>query len=145
MTDMRAPAPLWFRIVAIVLLIWGVAGCYACLLQFRFGAEAMGPATAYDRALYASLPGWYDWVYALAVGAGMLGALALLTRSARASELFVTSLVAIVVQFGFLFATSDIVAVKGAATVLPSPIVIAAIAMFEVWLARHARRRGWIG
>lgn len=52
--------PAWFRSVAILLLLWGLAGCYTCVQQFRLGAEAIGPASDYDRALYASLPIWYN-------------------------------------------------------------------------------------
>jgi hypothetical protein len=137
-------APAWFRIVAVLLLLWGAAGVFACVQQVRLGAEAMGPATAYDRALYASLPGWYNAVYAVATGAGVAGAAALLARSRHARALFALSLAAVVVQFGYLFAATDIVPAKGAATVLPFPLVIAAVAAAELWLATRAIRRGWI-
>src|SRR3546814_20165296 len=63
----------------------------------------MGPATQYYRQLYAALPGWYNGVYAIAVGAGLLGSFALLARSAMARWLFVLSLIAIIVIFGSLF------------------------------------------
>ena len=74
---------------------------------------------------------------------GLLGAVALLSRSVLAIPLTTLSLVGVVLQFGWLFATSDIVAVKGAWTAI-FPLVIVAIAAASVWLARHARRRGWI-
>jgi hypothetical protein len=137
-------APAWFRIVAVLLLLWGAMGVFACVQQVRLGAEAMGPSTAYDRALYLSLPGWYNVVYAVATGAGLAGAAALLARSRHARPLFALSLAAVVVQFGYLFATTDIVAAKGAATVLPFPLFIAAVAAAELWLATRAIRRGWI-
>ena len=104
----------------------------------------MGPATDYQRTLYAGLPVWYNAVYAVAVGTGLLGAVALLARSTLARPLFVISLIAVVVQFGWLFATTDIIAHQGAATV-GFPLFIAAVAAFEIWFARHAQRRGWIG
>lgn len=141
----RQRPPAWFRVVGIVLLLWGLMGVYACVQQFRLGADAMGPASDYDRALYRDLPVWYNFVYALAVGGGFLGAVALLARSAAARPLFALSLIAAVVQFGWLFATSDIVAVKGAGTVLPFPIFIVAVAAGQLWFAGYARRRGWIG
>ena len=136
--------PTWFRIVAVVLLLWGAGGCYACFQQFRLGADAMPGATAYDRALYAALPGWYDWVYALAVASGLLGAVALLARSALARPLFAISLVSVLIQFGFLFAMSDLLRHKGAAATLPFPVLIVAVAAGEVWLGGYALRRGWI-
>ncbi|WP_298812079.1 hypothetical protein [uncultured Sphingomonas sp.] len=136
-------SPTWFRVVSVVLLLWALAGCYACVQQFRLGADAMGPASDYDRALYALLPVWYNAVYAVAVGCGLLGAVALLARSVLAVPLTTLSLIGVVIQFGWLFATSDIVAVKGASTAF-FPLVIVAVAALSVWLARHARARGWI-
>ena len=141
----RRRAPTWFTIVAVLLVLWGLSGVFTCIQQWRLGAEAMGRATDYDRALYATLPGWYNPVYAVATGAGLIGTAALLARSRRAEALFGVSLAAVLIMFGWLFATTDIIAVKGAATVLPVPILIAAVAAFEIWFARHARRRGWIG
>src|SRR3546814_15568400 len=55
-----------FRVVAILLTLWNAFGCYAWYLQWTLGADAMGPATQYDRQLYAALPGWYNGVYAIA-------------------------------------------------------------------------------
>src|SRR3546814_13077397 len=48
-----------FRVVAILLTLWNAFGCYAWYLQWTLGADAMGPATQYDRQLYAALTGWY--------------------------------------------------------------------------------------
>lgn len=142
MSQFATRVPLWFRIAAIALVAWGAIGVFACIQQFRFGPDAMGDATAYDRALYAGLPGWYNWVYALAVGSGLIGALALLFGKAVARPWFVVSLVAVIVQFGFLFATTDIIASKGV-WVVYFPLAIVAVALFEVWLAGAAIRRGW--
>lgn len=141
----RRSPPVWFRIATILLLLWGVAGCYACRQQFRLGAAAMGRPTAYDLALHAALPGWYNWVFALAVGMGFVGAVALIARSVLARPFYAVSIVAVLVQFGWLFAATDIVAHKGASTVLPFPVLIVAIAVFAIWLSGLARRRGWIG
>ncbi len=143
-TYLRHRPPAWFWVVAIVILLWAAMGCYACYQQFRLGAEAMGPATDYDRGIYAALPVWYNWLYAVAVGSGLLGAIALLMRSAVARLLFIISLVAVIAQFGYLFATTDIVTVKGAAATLIFPIVIVLIAVGEIWFAGHSRQRGWI-
>jgi hypothetical protein len=134
--------PWWFWAVSVVLTLWGAIGLYACIQQIRLGAEAMGPASAYDRALFARLPNWYDDVYAIAVGAGTIGGVALLARSSGARFAFALSLVAVLVQFGWLFATTDIVAAKGAGAVLPFPIFIVGVALFSLWFARMALRRG---
>ena len=135
--------PAWFWAIAIILLLWSLMGVFACIQQFRLGAEAMGPATDYDRALYASMPAWYNWVYAVAVGAGAAGAVALLLRRALARPLFVVSLIFVVIQFGYLFATTDIITAKGVWTTY-FPLFIAAVGIFEIWFAGLAIRRGWL-
>ncbi|USU12142.1 hypothetical protein NF701_16685 [Sphingomonadaceae bacterium OTU29THOMA1] len=145
MTGFHKPIPGWFRVIAVMLTIWGVVGVFAWVQQFRLGAEAMGPADDYYRRLYATFPAWYNWIYAVATGSGLLAALALLFGSRLARPLFVVSLIAIVVQFGWLFLATDIIAVRGVAQVVPFPAFIAMVATFGVWLSDHAGRRGWIG
>ena len=135
--------PTWFKVAAVVLILWNLVGAYACIQQFRLGAEAMGPATDYDRALYASMPGWYNWVFALAEATGMAGTIALLLGRRVALPLLIVSLVAVIVQFGYLFATSDIIAVKGAWTTY-FPTFIAALGVVQIGLARMGVRRGWL-
>ena len=136
--------PAWYYVVAALLTAWDAIGCYFCYMQFKLGADAMGDATAYDRALFATLPGWYNYCYAIAVGGATLGGIALLARSAWAKPIFIVSLVAIIVQFGYLFATTDVIAHKGFATVVPFPVFIVAVAVFALWFAGFAKRKGWI-
>ncbi len=145
MAYIRQKPTTTFWIVAILLTLWNAFGCYGWYLHFTLGADAMGPASDYDRRLYDALPGWYVWVYAAAVGAGLLGSLALLGRSAAARWLYVLSLIAIVVIFGYLFLTTDVVSVKGVGEAMGFPIVITLIAIFSIWFAGYARRRGWTG
>lgn len=140
----RPAVPAWFWIVAALLTLWGAIGCYVCYMQWTMGADAWGDATGYDRALYATLPDWYNWVYTIAVGAGFLGGVALLARSRLAQALFLASLIAVLVQFGWLFATTDIVAAKGAAATVPFPAFITVVAAFSVWFAGYASNRGWV-
>ena len=145
MSYFRHRQPMWFRLVAVVLVVWGAMGVYACYEQIRLGADAMGPASAYDRALYAALPRWYNPLFAIAVLAGLIGPLALLARSALARPLFVVSLVGIIVMFGWMFGATDINAEKGLRAAAGFPAVGCVIAVFQLWLAGIAQRRGWIG
>lgn len=143
-TDMLRPAPLRFWVIAGLLTFWGAMGCYACYEQFVLGPNAMGPATKYDRALYASLPAWYNYVYALATGTALIGGVALLSRVGWAGLVFLISLIAAIVQFGYLFIATDIILKKGAGAVLPFPIFIFAVSIFSIWFTVHAYRKHWI-
>jgi hypothetical protein len=143
-TNIRQKLPTWFTVLAVVLVLWGLLGCWAFYLHVTLG-PAMDPnATDWDRAYYANLPGWFTLVYAAAIGGGLLGSIALLLRSWLALPLYLVSLVAVVVQFGWVFGATDILAQKGAAVTVPFPLFILAVALLQVWLASHARRRGWI-
>src|SRR5690242_19553167 len=66
MAFVRQRPPGWFWGVAALLAFWGLLGCYFCARQFVHDADAMGPADAYQRSLYAALPGWYYYDYAIA-------------------------------------------------------------------------------
>lgn len=136
--------PGWFTLIAVLLILWGGMGCFACIQQFRLGVDSFPDATEYDRRFFATLPSWYNYVYAVATGAGLLGAIALLLRSAIARPLFIVSLVAVIAQFGWTFAATDIIAAKGLLVATGFPIFIALVAAFEVWFAGYARQRGWM-
>lgn len=136
-------APRWFRLAALVLILWGALGVAACVSQLLYGADAMGAASDYDRALFAQLPLWYRLDYAIATGTLLAGALALLFRSRHAVAFLTVSLVAVLIQFGWMFAMTDILAVKGPYT-LYFPLIIMAIGALALQLAHVGRRRGWI-
>ncbi len=135
--------PWWFRLATLLLLLWGAMGAWACATQLWYGAEAMGAASDYDRALFAQLPLWYRLDYAVATGAMLAGAVALLLRSRHAAPLLTVSLIAVMIQFGWMFLMTDIIAVKGP-YVLYFPLLILAIGALALQLAHVARRRGWI-
>jgi hypothetical protein len=138
-------APVWFWVVASLLVLWEAMGCYACGMQIKLGAAAMGPVDDWSLKYYAALPVWYNWVYAVATFGGLLGGLALLLRYKRASILFWVSFVAIIAMFGYAFAATDLIAHKGLNRVLPFPLFIAAIGAFSIWFAGFATRKDWVG
>lgn len=136
--------PLWFWIVSALFLIWGLAGCFSIYLHLTLGAAMTEHPDAWEQALNASIPGWFIWVYLLAVGGGVLGALALLLRSRHARPLFAASILGVVIQFAYVFLATDMVAHKGAAATVPFPLLIFVLALVQYWLAGIALRRRWI-
>lgn len=140
----EAKPPVWFWIVTILLVLWEAMGCYACYMQIRLGAAAMGPVDDWSLRYYAALPAWYNGVYAIATFGGLLGGLALLLRAKLALILFWISFVAVIVMFGYAFAATDLIAHKGIANVLPFPLFIAAVGAFSIWFASFAVKSGWM-
>ena len=139
---LRQKPPVWFTVAAVVLVLWGLAGCGSFYAQ---QLSSTPPGDAWDRAFMARQPIWLTWVYAVAVGAGLGGSIALLAKSALARPLYIVSLIAVVIQFGYIFAATELLAHKGAAATVPFPLFIFAVAAVQLWLAGFARRKGWIG
>lgn len=142
--DAQAAPPLWFKIVGGWFVLWGLLGAFSVYLHVAYG-PAMDPnATDWDRAYFNALPWWFVWDYVLAVAGGLLGGVAMLMRSRHAVWLAWLSVAGVVIQFGYVFALTDMIAHKGAAATLPFPLFILAMALAEVWVARMTVRRGWI-
>lgn len=142
-TFVRTPPP-WFRIVAVLFLLWGAAGLFAFYSQVTMGPAALAQLGDADRRFYASLPRWFNWIYGIATWGGLLGGVALLLGRRWAAGLFAASLLAVAIQFGWVFTASDLVATRGAAATVPFPLVIFAIALWQLGVAQHGIARGWL-
>lgn len=135
--------PAWFTAVAAVLLLWSIAGVASFAAHVLAGEKLAAEQGAWDLAFYRALPGWFAWDYAVATLAALAAAVALLLRSRHAVALSLLSLAGIVLQFGFVFLGTDLLAHKGAAATVPFPVFIAAMGGVQLALARLAVRRGW--
>jgi hypothetical protein len=137
--------PAWFRIAAIVFLLWNLFGCYMFWSQYSMTPEQIAALPAGQQQLWNAMPAWMWIVYGVAVVSGALGAVMLLLNKRAAMPLFVVSLIAIVVQFAQAFLPGGAVQVLGAGAALPMPAVITLVGVLQVWVARKAIARGWIG
>ncbi len=137
--------PNWFWIAGIVLLLWDLAGLFAYYSHMTVDAEALAAMSDYDRTYYQQLPVWFGYVFALATLPALSGSAALLARSKFAWPLYALSLIGVILQFGWVFGATDMIAVKGAAVAVPFPLFILLMAVVQLWLAGVAIRRRWIG
>lgn len=137
--------PTWFVAVAIILLLWAVAGVASFAGHVLVGEKMAAEQGEWDLAYYRALPAWFVWAYALATLAALAGAIALLMRSRHAVMLYVLSLLGVVVQFGYVFAGTDLLAHKGAAATVPFPMFIALMGGVQIAVASLAVKRGWVG
>jgi hypothetical protein len=137
--------PAWFRIAAIVFLLWNLFGCYMFWTQYSMTPEQIAALPAGQQQLWNAMPAWMWIVYGVAVVSGALGAVMLLLNKRVAMPLFALSLLAIVVQFAQAFLPGGAVEVLGAGAALPMPAVITLVGVLQVWVARKAIARGWIG
>jgi hypothetical protein len=144
MAEVRGSPPTRFWIVSALLLLWALAGLGAFYAHVTLSPQTLATMSDHDRRMFLSLPVWFGWVYAIATVPAAAGAITLLLRSSVAIWLYALSLAGIVVQFGWVFGATDLIAVKGAAATLPFPLTILALGLFSLWFARLAARRGWI-
>ena len=91
--------------------------------------------------VYGQMPGWVWTVFAVAVGAGTLGAVLLLLKKALAVPVYALSLAAIILLFAQNFLATDMLAVEGwHAVLVPALIFVAGVA--QLLYARAMKARG---
>jgi hypothetical protein len=138
-----AGAPIWFRIVAILAVLWNLFGLWSYLAHVHV-VPPMQEMTAEQLALEASVPVWVTAAFAIAVFAAFVGSVGLLIGKAWARGLLLLSLLCILVQMGWMVLVSEAVAVHGSqALVLPAFIIL--MAVLFLWAANVGVRRGWLG
>lgn len=136
--------PAWYRVVAALAVAWMLFGLFA-LSQDLGGNEAMrAQMSDVERQLYDSRPTWLIGAYAVAVLAGLIGAIGLVMRRLWAVPALALSLVAAIVQFVYTFTAMRAIELLGPAVALPFPIVILSIGVGLLMIGRTARARGWL-
>ena len=95
--------PAWFWVVAIVATLWACMGCASYLREVMMTPAELAAMPAAQAEMWRAMPSWLFGVFAFAVWVGLAGAVALLFRRRIARSLYVVSLIAVVVQFGYIF------------------------------------------
>jgi len=136
--------PAWYWILGIVLLLWGAAGIFAFYSQLTTPYDKMVAEMGKPAAdCIKGMPTWLWWVYGAAVWSGLFGTLALLLRRAWAQPLYLISLAAVIVQFGHSFGVAKIHEIMGwSAAIFPAFIIF--MAVFQLWFAGQAKKKGWL-
>ena len=128
--------PRYFIVIAIVLLLWNLMGLAAFAMQYTADLTELAKSDPVTAQAFAAMPAWVWIAYTIAVGAGTLGAVLLLMKKATAASLFLLSLIAVVVQFGYTFLGTDLLALKGP-SVIAFPAFIVVMAVVQLLYARH--------
>lgn len=136
-------APKWFRIVAILALLWNLLGCAAYLADVMMTPEAAAKLPPAQQELYNSRPAWAVAATATAVWLGALGSLGLILRRRWATALLAVSLAGVLVQNYWLFVASPGARVAGLAGFIMQGIVVM-ISIALVALSLRATKRGWL-
>jgi hypothetical protein len=135
--------PKSFYWIAGAALVWNLLGLMAYVAQVSMSPEALAALPDAERALYEGIPTWVTSAFAIAVNGGVLGSLLLVLRKALALPVLVVSLLAVLVQVSYNILMTEALAVLGPASAI-GPLVLVVIAVYLVWFAGDAKKKGWI-
>lgn len=137
-----APAapPAWFRIVALLAVLWNAFGVFQYLSSVGLFGDPMATLDEAQRSAAESIPAWITGAFAIGTFAGLAGSLGLAMRRRWAWPVLLLSLVALIVLEGWIVFLSGFLEMFGLAV----PVSVTVIAILLAWLAHHARERGWL-
>lgn len=132
-----------FWVIAGAMLVWNLIGLMFYYQQSILTTAMMEEAglTAQQIAHITNTPAWGHSGYAIAVNAGVLGAIFLLVRKAWAVPFFVLSLVGALVQDLDAFVIRDAIGAWGSSAIF-LPLTVIVICAVEIWYSRAAKAKG---
>ena len=139
-----AQRPMSFRVVAIVALLWNLFGLFSFYTNVTATPAVIASWPEAQQQIAAATPRWVFVAFAIATIAGVLGSLGLLLGKRWAVPVLLLSLLAILVQFGSIYALTPTWVLTGIGGAI-LPLCIGAFGLFLWWYARKAAARGWLG
>ena len=136
-------SPVWFKIVAVIALLWNVLGCIAFFSDLRLSPEDLAALPEAQQALYAARPAWAVVATAVAVFGGFLGCIGLLLGRKWAFVVLVLSLIGILVQDYGLFVLAEGASLAGPVAMVMQGIVLV-VGIGLVLLSHKGIARGWL-
>lgn len=129
----RSRAHLWIAGAAIV---WNLIGLAIFIQQATMGPEQLAALSPQDREIHEAMPSWLTMAFAVAVASGVVASIGLWLRQRWAVPTFVVSVLAMVVQFGGVYATTPAWRYNGVGGLIPAIVLVA----IQVGFLRYARK-----
>lgn len=136
-------APKWFLVVSIIALLWNLLGVFGFVMEVTMSEADFAAMPEARRALHDATPAWATAAFGIAVFGGALGSLLLVLKRSLALPLLVLSLIGVVAQVIYVFVISNALEVLGLSETFV-PLVVLAVAVYLVVLARSAKAKGWL-
>ncbi len=138
-----ARAPLWFKVVSILALLWNLMGVFAFVSDAAMGPDDVARLSEAQQAMYAAQPLWATVATGVATIGGTIGSLGLLLGKRYALVALWASLVGLVIQdAGMLSLPGGLSAVGAVPVALQGLVLLIAIGLLV--LARKGIAKGWI-
>jgi len=138
-----AKLPKWYWVASVLALLWTAMGVASYLYHVTLSPDGIAALPAGQAKLMNMTPAWVNGAFAIATWGGLLGAIGLLLRRRWARGLFVLSLIALLIQFGWVFLVARSHELIGPSSAL-FPAIIAALGIILIWFASDAAKRGWL-
>lgn len=139
-TSASVSPPGWFRIAALVALVWNGFGVAMYLSAVGMFGDPTAGMSEGERQAAESIPGWIMGAFATGTFAGLIGSLGLLLGKRWAQPVLFVSAAALLVLEGWILFFSGAVEHFGLAV----PITVALGAILIAWLAAHAHAKRWL-
>ena len=140
----KTKIPMWFWVVSILFLLWNIMGVFSFLAHTFISAEALAELPSNERELYGEYPLWTTIVFAIAVIAGMIGAIGLVLKKKWSKMAFVISLLAIIPQMIHNVFFTNAIEVYGAVEAVTMPALVVVVGLFLVWFSMFAIKKQWL-
>lgn len=133
-----------FWIIAVIALLWNLFGVLQVLSATIWVDQLAESYPAELLSLMNELPSWYHIVFAIAVGAGVLGSLLLLLRKKLAMPVFGISLIALLIQMGYWLFATNVIEISGPLDAMLMPVIVIAFGIFIYYYSKGAAQKGWL-
>lgn len=144
MTETHASKPpVHFWIVAVLALLWNAVGAFdftATQMKLDFYMSAF---TEEQLAFFYGIPTWAVITWGIATWAAFFGSIALLLRLRRAIDLFIISLIALLMTAFQNFVLGNGAEIMGAGGAIFSAVIVV-IGVFLIFYSRAMLQRGVI-
>ncbi len=142
MTNSTKP-PVWFWVVAVIALLWNLAGVVNYLAQAYATPEMLAAMPEHQREYMENTPSWVIGCFAIAVWGGTLASVLLLLRRKLAYIIFIISLIGVIGQVSHSLLLSNAIEVYGPSGLI-LPIFIILFGIVLVFIAKKANASGWM-
>jgi hypothetical protein len=140
-TAAPAAPPTWFRIAALVAVLWNAFGVFQYLGSVGIFGDPLASLPQAQRDAAEAIPAAVIAAFAIGTFAGLIGSVGLFLRKRWARPALLVSLAALVVLEGYIVFLSDALEAFGG---IALPVTIVIVAALLAWLAGRADRSGWL-
>ena len=137
----KIEVPVWFWIIAGIGLAWNLMGMWDWYNSITMNAAYLKNFDAEMLGFLKVMPAWAKAAWSIAIICAVTGSLLLLLRKAWAVPVFALGILGMIISFGYQFTTSAKPQYDIFMWLMTA--MIWSIALFLLWFAMKAKRKGW--